>query len=242
MVLPLYLAVTAAEFAVCSSFPQNLAWMACHFSSYGTGLSNLPPRLPEDAMVILNDRTPIHGHDPDTILRQLTQLRPHCLLLDFQRPEVRETMELTQILAKELPCPVGVSHFYGKDLTCPVFLPPVPPDVAPEEYLAPWQGREIWLEAALEGVTYTLTENGSTTAPLFQPPQDGFLEESLYCHYKIEVNDTNAQIHLYRTPEDLQNLLKKAKNHGITKAVGLYQELQHINRRGRVLTLPLGQE
>ena len=225
MVLPLYLAMTAAEFAVCSSLPQNLAWMACHFSSYGTGLSNLPPCLPEGAMVILNDRTPIDGHNPEEILRQLTQLRPNCLLLDFQRPGADETMALIQILIKELPCPVGVSHIYDKNLTCPVFLPPVPPDVPLEEHLAPWRGREIWLEAALEGITYTLTENGSTAAVLVHPPVDGLEEESLHCHYKIDVNDSNAQIHLYRTPQDLQNLLKDAKTHGVTKAVGLYQEL-----------------
>ena len=232
MTLPLYLALTAAEFAVCSSLPQNLAWMACHFSSYGTGLSNLPPMLPKDTMVILNDRTPIHGHNPDTILRQLTQLRPDCLLLDFQRPAVDCTLALTQILVSELPCPVGVSHVYAKELNCPIFLPPVPPDIAIDEFLSPWQGREIWLEAALEGITYTLTESGSASAPLLQPMQDGLAEESLHCHYKIEVNDNSAQIHLYRTPEDLQNLLRNAKNHGITKAVGLYQELQHINCRG----------
>jgi hypothetical protein len=228
MVLPLYLAMTGAEFAVCSSFPQNVAWMACHFSSYGTGLSNLPPPLPEGAMVILNDRTPIHGHDPDTILQQLMALRPSCLLLDFQRPGVDTVMELARILAKELPCPVGVSHIYGKELNCPVFLPPVPPDVALEEYLEPWLGREIWLEAALEGITYTLTENGSTASPLLHPPQDGLAEDSLHCHYKIEATDNTAQIHLYRTPEDLENLLRNAKNHGITKAVGLYQELKNL--------------
>lgn len=225
MVLPLYLALTAAEFAVCSSFPQNMAWMACHFSSYGTGLSNLPPPLPEDAMVILNDRTPIHGHDPDIILRQLTELHPNCLLLDFQHPGVDAVTELTRILVKELPCPVGVSHFYGDGLDCPIFLPPIPPDVALGEYLAPWQGREIWLEAASEGITYTLTENGSTNAPLLLPLRDGLPEESLHCHYKIGVNDNCAQIHLYRTENDLQNLLNDAKNHGVTKAVGLYQEL-----------------
>ncbi len=228
MVLPLYLALTAAEFAVCSSFPQNVAWMACHFSSYGTGLSNLPPKLPEGAMVILNDRTPIHGHDPKEILCQLISLHPDCLLLDFQRPGGDTTLELTQVLEKELPCPVGVSHKYAEDLSCPVFLPPVPPDVPLEEYLSPWQGREIWLEAALEGITYTLTENGSTAVPLLHPPQDGLVDEQLQCHYKIEVLDSIADIHLYRTPDDLLNLLQQAKNHGVTKAVGLYQELRDI--------------
>ena len=228
MVLPLYLAMTGAEFAVCSSFPQNVAWMACHFSSYGTGLSNLPPPLPEGAMVILNDRTPIHGHDPDTILQQLMALRPSCLLLDFQRPGVDTVMELARILAKELPCPVGVSHIYGKELNCPVFLPPVPPDVALEEYLEPWLGREIWLEAALEGITHTLTEEGCATAPLLHSPAEGFREESLHCHYQIIPQDKHVDFHLYRTADDLRSLLENAKTHGVTKAVGLYQELRDI--------------
>lgn len=225
MVLPLYLALTAAEFAVCSSLPQNLAWMACHFSSYGTGLSNLPPKLPEGAMVILNDRIPIHGHNPDTILRQLMDLRPDCLLLDFQRPGVQETLNLTQILVRELPCPVGVSHIYGKELTCPVFLPPVPPDMPLEDYLAPWLGREIWLEAALEGMTYTVTEQGSTAAPLLHPLQNGMEDAALRCHYQVEHHKNRVEFHLYRTPADLRFLLEDAKSHGVTTVVGLYQEL-----------------
>ncbi len=231
MVLPLYLALTAAEFAVCSSFPQNVAWMACHFSSYGTGLSNLPPKLAEGAMVILNDRTPIHGHDPDTILRQLIDLHPDQLLLDFQRSGVDATFELSRILIKELPCPVAVSHNYAKDLTCPVFLPPIPPDVPLAEYLAPWQGREIWLEAALEGITYTLTEEGCATAPLLHFPAEGFREESLHCHYQIIPQDNRVDFHLYRTADDLRSLLENAKAHGVTKAVGLYQELRDIRFR-----------
>lgn len=228
MVLPLYLAMTAAEFAVCSSFPQHLAWMACHFSSYGTGLSNLPPKLPEGSMVILNDRTPICGHHPDEILCQLTTLRPNSLLLDFQQPGVDETMTLTQTLVKELSCPVAVSHIYAKELDCPVFLPPVPPDVASDAYFAPWQGREIWLEAAMEGLTYTLTEHGSIASPLLQPPAGGFAETSLSCHYLIEPQEDRVKFHLYRTAEDLHDLLENAKSHGVTKAVGLYQELRDV--------------
>jgi hypothetical protein len=78
-----------------------MAWMACHFSPYGTGLSNLPPNLPANAMVILNDRTPIHGHDSKEILCQLNNLTPHCLLLDFQRQAVEETAAPAALPAPE---------------------------------------------------------------------------------------------------------------------------------------------
>ena len=225
MVLPFYLALTAAEFAFCSRLPEKTAWMACHFSSYGTGLSNLPPQLPENAMVILNDRTPIHGHDPKQILCQLKEVNPHRLLLDFQRQAVDETKALTSFLVENMDCPVGVSHFYAQGLDCPVFLPPVPADVPLEDYFAPWKGHEIWLEVSCEGVTYTVTDKGSTATPLLHAPEDGLEDAQLFCHYKMETYENRAQFHLYRTPEDLLGLLKNAKSHGVTTAVGLYQEL-----------------
>jgi hypothetical protein len=228
MVLPLYLALTAAEFAFCSRLPEKMAWMACHFSPYGTGLSNLPPALPGSSMVILNDRTPISGHDPKQILCQLKELNPHLLLLDFQRQEVAETTQLTSILVESMDCPVGVSHFYAHGLDCPVFLPPVPPDVPLEEYLTPWPGREIWLEAALDGLTYTVTEKGCTSDPLLHIPENGLIEPDLCCHYQIAEFENRVEFHLYHTADDLSSLLQKAKSHGVTTAVGLYQELRKI--------------
>ena len=74
MVLPLYLAMTAAEMYAVSSLPEKVAWMACHFSCYGTQLSNCPDSLPEGSMLIVNDRTPPAKHDPQRIIQQLTQL------------------------------------------------------------------------------------------------------------------------------------------------------------------------
>jgi hypothetical protein len=228
MVLPLYLALTAAEFAFCSSFPEKMAWMACHFSPYGTALSNLPPKLPEGSMVILNDRTPIHGHDPAEILCQLKGLEPALLLLDFQRQAVIESEKMVTYLAENMDCPVGVSHWYGDGLDCPVLVPPVPPDVPLGEYLTPWQGREIWLEAALGGLTYTVTEEGSNPSPLLHMPDSGLKDNALHCHYKIEEFQNRVDFHLYRTREDLDYLLQDAKSHGVTTAVGLYQELGNV--------------
>ena len=46
MAIRQYLAMTAAEMTQAGSLPRHSAWMACHFSPYSTGLTNLPDRLP----------------------------------------------------------------------------------------------------------------------------------------------------------------------------------------------------
>lgn len=225
MGLPLYLAMTAAEFTACSSLPARPAWMACHFSPYGTGLSNIPKKLPRDAMLILNDRTPIHGHDPKTIVQQLQGLECSSLLLDFQRKDSSQTMAVAKAILEGLDCLVGVSELYGKDLDCPVFLPPVPPGTSVEACLAPWQGREIWLEAALDSLRYTVTAEGSAAAPPDRLPEAGLRDESLHCHYHIDLHKDSVDFTLFRTREDLAALLEAAGSIGVTRAVGLYQEL-----------------
>ena len=228
MAIPIYLAMTAAEFASCANFPPHTGWMACHFSSYGLGLSNLPPALPEDAMVIVNDRTPICGHDPETILLQLAGIPCGCYLLDFQRPGVLETARLAEYLLKNLPRPAALSSLYAEDLDCPVFLPPVPPSLSPEDYLQPWQGREIWLEAAMNTEIITVTSQGTTTQESTEPisqPLPHF-DEALFCHYAIEIHGDAACFHLHRTREDLAALLQKAEPLGVRLSAGLYQELK----------------
>lgn len=225
MVLPLYLALTAAEFTACLHLPAHPAWMACHFSPYGTGLCGLPPKLPGNAMVILNDRIPLSGHDPDYILAQLGQVKCGSILLDLQRPGVPEAAALVRAIVEAEARPVGVTPHYCQGLSCPVFLPPVPPDVSLDVYLAPWQGREIWLEAGLDGLCYTVTEQGSRPGPLPRIPDRGLREEALFCHYRVECTQTQAEFSLWRTREDLDALLAEAQAHGVTKAVGLWQEL-----------------
>lgn len=227
MGLPLYLAQTSAEFTACSSLPAHPAWMACHFSPYGTGLCNLPPTLTEDAMVILNDRIPPNRHDPAYILDQLARVKCACILLDFQRQGSEETAALTRVILEAESRPVGVTPQYGRDLSCPVFLPPIPPDVPPDTYLNPWRGREIWLEAAMDSLYYTVTEQGSTSAPLLQIPDRGTTEEALFCHYRIEAFSDRAGFAIWRTREDLDALLDAVKTFGVTKSVGLWQELAY---------------
>lgn len=224
MALPLYLAQTAAEMAG-NSLPPRLAYMACRFSPCGGGLSNLPQALPPGAMLILDDATPMDGHDPALILRQLTGQNCESILLDFQRPGIEAQRKLAKILVSSLPCPVGVSEVYAEGLSCPVFPPPVPPDMPLADYLAPWKGREIWLEAALEGIMLTLTEDGCTSASLFDFPEDGLQDDKLHCHYSVDLAEKAAIFRLWRTREDLDALLAEAKSHGITRAIGLWQEL-----------------
>lgn len=234
MALPLYLAMTAAEMQANSVLPEKLGYMACHFSPYGCGLSNGPTALPEGSMLILNDRIPCRAHDHHLITDQLIEMIELCgcrsVLLDFQRPGYEEAAALAATLAESLPCPVGVSELYAQGLDCPVFLSPVPLDMPLAAYLAPWQGREIWLDAALDGAALTLTETGCTSVPLPYPQMDkGHADASLHCHYTIQTNSDTASFTLFRTWDDLQALLSNAEAHGATRAVGLWQELGELN-------------
>lgn len=230
MAIRRYLAMTASEFGTYGANLPALAYMACHFSPYGRGLSNLPTRLPKDSMLILNDRIPIAGHDPILIREQLTQsltaLGCSRVLLDFQRPGEPETSRVVQALDKALPCPVGVSECYAGDFSGPVFLPPVPPDTPISDCLSPWAGREIWLEEAPEGLAFTVTSQGAKAEPLSPAlfPENGRKDGNLHCHYRIRLRDDRADFSLWRTEGDLEALAREAEALGVTCRVGLWQD------------------
>ena len=223
-----FLAMTALEIREKPAFPENPAWMACHFSPYTRGLSNLPHGFPPRSMVIVNDFTPIRGHDPVLIASQLAALSCGVVLLDFQRPDCEETALLAKHLAQTLPCPVVVSQPYARDLSCPVLLPPVPPSMPLKAHLAPWQGREIWLELTLEGELLTVTKEGTKVSPLPHGADGGFSEDRLHCHYRIGLTEEQAAFSLWRTPQDLNELLQEADSLGVSGAVGFYRELHRI--------------
>lgn len=229
-----FLAMTAAEMHNCTAFPSRIAWMACHFSPGGSGLSNLPPALPEDALLIVNDSTPIHGHDPEEITRQLIRCirdrESACIVLDFQRPDHPETAELVKYLSHTLPVSPVVSEFYAVESDGPVLLSPLPLSVPLEQYLSGWKNREIWLDLGCWGEVLTLTEAGceSTPLPPWDLPEQGFPEEKLHCHYQIHSTEQSAEFVLWRTEADLFTLLEESEALGVANAVGLFQELHAI--------------
>ncbi len=231
MILPLYLAMTGAEISANPQLPSQCAYMACHFSPYDKGLSNFPKVFPRDAMLILNDQTPVQSHDPDLIAHQLSQwaknYQPSGLLLDLQRPENPETLQIVQAILETFPFPVGVSHHYAKNRDCPVFLPAVPLNCTLASHISPWQNREVWLEVAMDALCITVHEKGSRFEAI--PYIDGLplphYDEKLHCSYKIETLDNAVEFTLQRTFGNLEELLQEAADLGITKAVGFYQEL-----------------
>lgn len=228
MEIPVYLAMTATEFRTCSQQPVHTAWLSCLFSPYGRGLSNIPKELPPNSLLILSDRTPVCGHDPELIFQTLSQAIPalSCsgLLLDFERPGNREAMEIAKALIA-LPCPVALSASYAKELDCPVFVPLLPPSEPLEPHIAPWQGRDIWLEISNQAQTCTVTESGVTIRDCFAPPQLPQYDSDLICHYAIDIQDNAVSFTMQRTTADIQTLLAAGSTMHITRGIGLYQEL-----------------
>lgn len=224
----LYFAMTAAELQACPAPGFPLAWMACHFSPYGTGLSNAPPALPEGSLLIFNDRTPIFGHDPRQIAGELAQIMDSrkCggLLLDLQRDG---SEELVKAVA-DLPYPVAVTPAYGADLPIGIFLPP-PPMLTPlADHLAPWQGREIWMEAALDKCSIRVDPGGSrpiTPVPFSCPHTD----TGLHCQYGMDIRREWVDFHLQRKETQLAALLEEAEKLGVRQFVGLYQQLESFS-------------
>ena len=228
MPIPLYLAMTAAEFYRCDPLPGKIAWMACHFSPYGTGITNLPRSLPPGSILILNDRTPVYGHDPLRVAQELaaTAAGLDCrgILLDLQRPEQREIPAIVQAICDAAPCPVAVSECYCQEADCAVFLTP-PLHIPLAEFLAPWQGREVWLDAAVEWTDFVLTEGGCRQEhPGIMPTSLPHRDEDAFCQYAIGLEPTCARFSLHRDKSQLFALLAAAQ--GVSCAVGLFQQLK----------------
>ena len=181
-------------------------------------------------MLILDDRQNCFTHSPDQVARQLLdavqQLGCESILLDFQRPADPESITMARTIVEALPCPVAVTEEFAKDLTCPVFLAPCPLHVPLQTYLQPWLGRELWMEAALCQEIITVTRNGTTFTPDY--PVDltgGFFEPNLLCRYRIAVSPEKITFTLFDTSESLKKKLEQAHTLGISRFVGLYQEL-----------------
>lgn len=231
MVLPLYLALTAAEISSQKAAPFPCAYMACHFSAYNEGLANIPDSLPEKAMLILNDRMECTGHSPDLVAGQLaeaaTRLGCESVLLDFQRPPEPESEAMVKRIATDFPCPVAVTEGFADRFEGPVFLSPSPLHVPLEQHMEAWAHREIWLEAALCQENILITTEGMTHNPIFPTDQltDGFYDEILRCCYRTAVSENEIRFTLFDTHQSLEKKLEYAHSLGVSRAVGLWQEL-----------------
>lgn len=231
MVLPIYLAMTGAEYRRAAP-PSPIAWMACQFSSRSAGLSNMPPSLPSGSIIILNDRVPPDGHDEARAAGELAacveRTGAESVLLDFERPHSEHCARMAQRIASTLPCPVAVTPPYIDCTEGPVFLPPVPPHLSLSDYLKPWQGRELWLDLAPETEVLTLTKDGCScrTEAYSEPDGTVFTDSDLCCRYSIRVNEVQAVFTLCRHPDDLVLLLEKGNALGVTRGLGLYQEFR----------------
>ena len=225
MANPPYLAMTAAEFLSCDQLPRHVSWMACHFSPYGRGLSNIPKDLPPGSMLILNDRIEPNGIDPELVAKQLAQaaeaLSCGSVLLDFQRPGNELTRAVTEAVCKALPCPLAVSAPYAGDLSCAVFLPPPALREAPVTYFAPWTDREIWLEVYDQWETVTVQEEvvkSDFLIPSTRPSLPHF-DAKLNCRYGMEVLENCAVFTLHRDIDQWQN-----STYPITNLIALWQD------------------
>ena len=223
-----FMAVTSQEMHRFA--PKRTAYMACHFSPGGLGLSNLPCSLPPDSLLLIDDSMPVQGHDPKTVISQLNEMirsfSVKAVLLDFQRAFSDESCEMVGSIAASCACPVAVTPSYAHIEGCDLFLPPVAVNMALSDYLNPWLGRGIYLEIAREQIQITVTETGSQTNPDFLNAAFPLINERLHCHYNVSVFPEKAEFTLTRTPEDLAALTQEAYALGVQGVVGLYQELQ----------------
>ena len=226
-----HIAMTAIEFLRAKAYPPHFAWMACHFSQRNAGLCDLPDMLPDKAVLILDDSTPLDGHDPELVSAQLCyfikRLQAETVILDFQTPDQAETLQMTDHLINKLPCTVCVAAPYAQQFSCPVLLPAPAHHVHLAEHLSCWSGREIWLEATLDTEKIIVTEQGSSILPLpYQEPQaHWFTEKNLHCRYQIRESENAVEFILTRDKEMLEALLKEGHQQGVHHFLGLYQQL-----------------
>lgn len=220
-----YLAMTAAEISGCAE-TEKAAWMSCHFSHAGSGLTNLPRHLPENSLVILDDSVPFDNHDPERIADQLCQI-PSIggLLLDFQRPANKDLISWIDKLCPALSCPVAVTEEYAKATACAVFLSS-PLNIPISDAARLWQGRDLWLDIPFGSQRFTITRAGCETEPILPAGeiQLPLWDENLQCSYQIEIQADRVHFTLHRSANAIAAILEQADSLGIQKAISLRQE------------------
>lgn len=226
----IYLAFLPTQWNKTQTVQDKAAWLGCRLSSYGEGITGLPPALPNGSMLILTDENPPQGHDPQRIAKELTEnaarLGADKILLDFQREGLEENREIVETVLKQAAIPVGITEQYAKHFDCPVLLSPPPLWTPLEEKAALWSGRELWLEAVTETALVTVTESGSRyEAGAYELPEESLVYDKLCLRYALKRKNREMLFYLKRDKEMVCRLLDRAKALGFTGAVGMYQDL-----------------
>ena len=224
-----FLAVTGREME--TVLPSRTAYMACHFSAGGAGISNGPRGLPEGSILLLDDSMPVQGHDPAAVVAQLINLvsafSVRAVLLDFQREPTAEARKMAAAVLRDCSCTAAVTPAYALEGS-PVFLPPPPVNKPLSAYLKPWLQNGVFLELATGGTEITVTKDGSRAVPIFPSAPLPLEDRRLHCRYGVKVLPGKAVFTLGRSREDLADLAREADALGVLGCVGLYQELKRI--------------
>ena len=75
-----------------------------------------------------------------------------------------------------------------------------------------------------------ITANSFGTERIHSIPTSScnFREPSLLCHYSIHIKPDHIVLYFHRTANDLEELQAQAKELGVTKFLGLWQQLQQF--------------
>lgn len=146
------------------------------------------------------------------------------ILLDLQHPGQAETAQIVREICQTALCPVAVTEYYCQESDCAVFLTP-PLHIPLAEFLAPWQDREVWLEAAPEEAEFVITQQGCRICPLPCPPAEfPHSAADAFSRYHIAVEKDAIRFSLRRSREDVEAMRNVAEN--IRCLVGLYQQFR----------------
>lgn len=224
-----YPAMTPEEIAQTQILPEHYAWMAAHFDAKGDGLTDLPEKLSEDAILILNDEIPYAGHSSEkicqTIMDCLNRWKLHGILLDFERPVSAQLRETVKNLVASLPCPVAC----GQKLDIPELALLIPmPELLEQPEVCFRNQKGAWLEVRKQAAIYRVDQDGcsivqaaeqTTNAP------EALFDSALCAHYQTASKADSVEFILWRDREDRKKIMEIAKATGIKIMVGLYQEL-----------------
>lgn len=194
---------------------------------FSPGLLIGPSRLPKGSVAVFTDRVTPTFHQSGRIAGELKALmktlHSPALILDWTG-ELSPWLEelLKQLCGVQLVLP---PHLAGKEDSA-VLVPSVV-EKSLEDLLAPWNGRQIWLDMVSSAAQLTLTRNGCEVVPWQASIREGDLyDETLCCQYRVETAQEEARFYLYETQQTRMKKLEKARSLGVAGAIGLWKDFK----------------